>query len=692
MFPIDRCFFSGKPEVLAFLIQNIRVPALFRAVCLNQVDEVKKIMSQKADVDELVGNGKTALFASVWFGRLDLFVALIQDPKLNVNRQIPVYGTVLYVACLWGRTEFVKILVSDPRTEINSDFDNKTPLRVACEKKQLAIVTLLLSHPKIDVNKSSPIQAAISSGSIEIVEALLATSERVVLSFYPYHSAPDPSTKIGKLLQRYLGNPDLVRLEVQMNSRYATLNNQFVSQEKETKMLKQQLLDQTNEQKDQVRALSVTLETLQATLKEVEEKQKQMEEESKKLEEALGSALLVSDSSPRHEHGRKRPSVLVLGPHVGSLETVHSFEKYKIVCSHLFRTLAESNELTPEILYSPFKSELTAFISVHRPSFVMFAGCADYSGNWILYDGPFGMKDLEPLVRGSPLLVYSLCCFSQRWVSQIPGLTVVPSSLTEKPFSRDLKFVEQIYATFSTKEKNNLAGKMASVLAKPENSNSMTFNSPPPGTEIPLLYELEVSLIQCVPYPIRLQQLEADKARYMQMPYDKTKNMLYPRGFPDLANFQACFKPLLSHFRTLDPNGSIVVHGSSIQGYRFHDKQGKGLWFDSESDYDVALCGQALFEKARSKQVRFRDPGTHTEPIGSDTEWKDIADCYTVINNAPLPVENGKKRVVNFMLFNSVANAVRRHTGLSLVVDFEMGEIITKLEGQQLPFLKETKV
>jgi filamentous hemagglutinin len=121
-----------------------------------------------------------------------------------------------------------------------------------------------------------------------------------------------------------------------------------------------------------------------------------------------------------------------------------------------------------------------------------------------------------------------------------------------------------------------------------------------------------------------------------------------PRGFTSAEEFQE-FGSRLRH--GLPEGIQPLFHGSSVTGQSYRT----GQPFDAgrRSDFDIALAGSALFERARALGLKAKD-GTRIGPL-SDAQL-DALGLLDLRNE----LSQLAGRVVRFMLFNDLASALKR--------------------------------
>ena len=276
---------------------------------------------------------------------------------------------------------------------------------------------------------------------------------------------------------------------------------------------------------------------------------------------------------------------------VGDQEQLSTLEEELIFPSHIefkgFIKIQAYHTLSPlgcvyRVLATPAsKEELLLIIKEFSSSClfqyceVVFGGHGERdSGDWILQEGTVQYEDVIPLLRKSSSLLYLNCCYSHIW---------------------------QMEYSKSFPEKFNI------IKAASSNENP----------EIPFVLLPDdhpfIVLTRARQYMEKswYKELVQNKATILKMAgpiprADDLSKTRYPRGFGSLDEFGRCLKPLIDWLHTKDSEASIVIHGSSIMGYRYTRKEGRPYWFDKDSDYDVALCSGVLLEEAVAQQIDLR--------------------------------------------------------------------------------------
>jgi hypothetical protein len=121
-----------------------------------------------------------------------------------------------------------------------------------------------------------------------------------------------------------------------------------------------------------------------------------------------------------------------------------------------------------------------------------------------------------------------------------------------------------------------------------------------------------------------------------------------PNGFKDAEEFHQFGARLKNGL----PGGTQpLFQGSSVTGSSF--KTGKPFDVGRQSDFDIALVGRALFDKARALGIKAKD-GTRIGPLSP----QDLENPGLLGLRDQLGALAG--RPVNFMLFDSIGAALKR--------------------------------
>ncbi|MEE4638770.1 MAG: ankyrin repeat domain-containing protein [Wenzhouxiangella sp.] len=150
------------------------------AIRINEIDTLRKLLPQRADVDEANEHGKTALMAAAAAGDAELLEQLLAagaDPKATNNLD----GTVLMYAVGSGDRQIVERLLA-ARVGVDGQASNGwSAIMMAAAKDFGDLVGLLAAagaNPNLpDIYGWSPLMRAAYEGHQAAVEALLARPE-----------------------------------------------------------------------------------------------------------------------------------------------------------------------------------------------------------------------------------------------------------------------------------------------------------------------------------------------------------------------------------------------------------------------------------------------------------------------------------------------------------------------------------
>jgi hypothetical protein len=361
--------------------------------------------------------------------------------------------------------------------------------------------------------------------------------------------------------------------------------------------------------------------------------------------------------------------------------------EYALMSDTIVSILCHGQQL---VEYQPRDAEeLFRRLRDEKFSTVYFRGHGDEDGNWILPNFQVAeMLNISEILAGKEYLVdlFSTCCYSHKWTRQTGNLRVIGSSSNYCPYEKGTGLIsyflsqlsveaklgflrefytEEEYGRFVNTERTSLQHLHADVFSAVENV-------------ICNMCELDISLVKRVPSRDQLKAIFDDfakKGHAVVDPLSKEDTSPFPRGFTDWRHFVSFFE-LVNSIRC---DSHIVFHGSSVTGYR-HKAKGGGLWFDKDSDYDVALCNSALYEEIIEADPSMQKDGEHTGEITLErNHW------FPEIHEE---LRKSYCRKVNFMVYKNL-EAAKHHAGLSLVVEKDVdGYVWTYIVGEQLPFLK----
>ncbi len=137
---------------------------------------VKKELQEKAAGKKRAQIGKewSSLMMAVFNNDLETFVALINDPKVDVNARDVAGYTILAKAVGYGHIEIVKALINHKNIAIDLWILGRvTPLMIAISSKHFEIVKLLLE-------KGANINATTKEGTVPLITALCYSTKEIV--------------------------------------------------------------------------------------------------------------------------------------------------------------------------------------------------------------------------------------------------------------------------------------------------------------------------------------------------------------------------------------------------------------------------------------------------------------------------------------------------------------------------------
>lgn len=363
--------------------------------------------------------------------------------------------------------------------------------------------------------------------------------------------------------------------------------------------------------------------------------------------------------------------------------------QYEYLSNSIVNILCNGKEL---VKYEPQSaSDLCNRLRDEAFSTIYFRGHGDTDGNWILPNGEVAeMSEILLIFKDITHLVdlYSTCCYSHKWTKYYGNLRVIGSSSNYRPFDKGAGLtnyflgkqnLDNMLLTLQTlcskEEYDRFEGKQR---LRTQDLHSDAFEAV--ENCVKHMWSLDISLVKKVPLNRQLKAITDDFAMNgmgVVDPLPKTNGYYFPRGFEDWDAFALFCEALLA----IRPDSDVVIHGSSVTGFRFRYKEGKGVWFNEHSDYDVALCNSVLYQEVIEKYSSMEMEGEHTSEITFErNEW---------FKDEHKQLQDLCGRKVNFLFYKELEGA-KRHAGLSLTVvrDVEDGIFTTYITGEQLPFLK----
>ncbi|HEU5383372.1 MAG TPA: hypothetical protein VFV38_48850 [Ktedonobacteraceae bacterium] len=137
-------------------------------------------------------------------------------------------------------------------------------------------------------------------------------------------------------------------------------------------------------------------------------------------------------------------------------------------------------------------------------------------------------------------------------------------------------------------------------------------------------------------------------------------NDMVPNGMTD-QQYQNFVSTLRNGLNAAGYCSGAGIGGSTVTGYKYTS----GRPFDGNpndpSDYDIALTGAALWQRAKELGIRLRDGGTHTGPLTPvQLQELGLADLVDQLEAIAGPGSPTGHRDVHFMIYNSLTTTSAR--------------------------------
>lgn len=194
---------------------NNDTPLLF--ACLhNRIEIVKLLLTYpNIDINYINKDGFTPLNTVSFNGFRKIASLLLSYSKdIDVNIRDVERASSLDLACEMNNTSIVELLLTHPNSkdkiDVNNEFyepeetDNNfivSPLHIAIEKEPILLFSLLLGHPRIDVNSKditgqTPLEKAVLKNKLNIVNLLLTHPKTLVNTNKILYKSLHPSVNI----------------------------------------------------------------------------------------------------------------------------------------------------------------------------------------------------------------------------------------------------------------------------------------------------------------------------------------------------------------------------------------------------------------------------------------------------------------------------------------------------------------
>ncbi|MCG8340757.1 MAG: ankyrin repeat domain-containing protein, partial [Cytophagales bacterium] len=156
---------------------------LINAIKAGQVDEVKKLLEEGADVNLKDREGKAPLHWALEKGNRAIIDALLGEASIDVNNPDGDGKTPLHYAAEQGDQVSIEKLLSKGASVDRRDKNDRTALHEAVEKGDKEVVKALLAAGATvnakDKNGKTALHEAVAKGDTEVVKALLASGAAV---------------------------------------------------------------------------------------------------------------------------------------------------------------------------------------------------------------------------------------------------------------------------------------------------------------------------------------------------------------------------------------------------------------------------------------------------------------------------------------------------------------------------------
>ena len=136
-------------------------------------------------------DGDTAIHDSAHKGRLNIVRYLVEEAKVDPNKEGAYGWTAIYIAAFNGHLDIVRYLVEKAKVDPNKTAENGWTLtHDAANEGHLDIVRYLVEQAKVDPNKANndgwtPIYIAAQEGHLDVLEYLIVILGENRMKYFP---------------------------------------------------------------------------------------------------------------------------------------------------------------------------------------------------------------------------------------------------------------------------------------------------------------------------------------------------------------------------------------------------------------------------------------------------------------------------------------------------------------------------
>lgn len=125
------CVAADNPDATKILMGFVKENLSAKQMSVKQVDEIRSLLDQGANVNAVDANGVTLLIAASYNGQVEI-VRLLLAKGAQVDKAEGSGFTPLHIASQQGHTEIVKLLLANGAQADKATKDGNTALFLAC--------------------------------------------------------------------------------------------------------------------------------------------------------------------------------------------------------------------------------------------------------------------------------------------------------------------------------------------------------------------------------------------------------------------------------------------------------------------------------------------------------------------------------------------------------------------------------